>query len=58
MLAGDGVVKGNTFSRPTVHVEFVVGEVARGQVSLRVLRFSPVTVVPPMLCTDSAITSR
>jgi hypothetical protein len=29
-----------------VHVGFVVGEVALGQVSLRVLRFSPVNIIP------------
>jgi hypothetical protein len=54
MLAVDGFVKWNTFSRLAVHVGFVVDKVARGQVSLRVLRFSPATIVPQIwVCTDS-----
>ena len=32
-----------------VHVEFVVDKVALGQVSPRVLRFSPVSFIPPVL---------
>jgi hypothetical protein len=32
-----------------VHVGFVVDKVALGQVFLRVLRFSPVNFIPPVL---------
>jgi hypothetical protein len=32
-----------------VHVGFVVGKVALGQVFLRVLRFFPVSIIPPSL---------
>jgi hypothetical protein len=35
----------------SVHMGFVVGEVELGQVLLRVLRFSPVSVIPPGLHT-------
>ena len=35
-------------SRP-VHVGFVVDKVVQGQVFLRVLRFAPGTIFPPML---------
>jgi hypothetical protein len=31
----------------TIHVEFVVDKVAQGQIFLRVLRFSPVNIIPP-----------
>jgi hypothetical protein len=37
------------FDPELVHVEFVVDEVALGQVFLRVLRFSPVSFIPPVL---------
>jgi hypothetical protein len=33
----------------SVHVEFVVDKVALGQVFPRVLRFSPVNFIPPVL---------
>jgi hypothetical protein len=33
----------------SVHVGFVVDKVALGQVFLRVLRFSPVIIIPPWL---------
>jgi hypothetical protein len=33
----------------SVHVGFVVDKVALGQASLRVLRFSPVNIIPPWL---------
>jgi hypothetical protein len=33
----------------SVHVGFVVDKVALGQVFLRVLRFSPVNFIPPVL---------
>jgi hypothetical protein len=33
----------------SVHVGFVVDKVALGQVSFRVLRFSPVSFIPPYL---------
>jgi hypothetical protein len=35
----------------SVHVEFVVDKVALGQVVLRVLRFSPVDIIPPWIST-------
>jgi hypothetical protein len=35
------------FAPRSVHVGFVVDKVALGQVFLRVLRFSPVSIVPP-----------
>jgi hypothetical protein len=39
-----------TLQRPrSVHVVFVVDKVALGQAFLRVLRFSPLSVVPPWL---------
>jgi hypothetical protein len=34
---------------PPVHVGFVVDKVAMGQLSLSVLRLSPVTIIPPWL---------
>jgi hypothetical protein len=37
------------FDPGLVHVRFVVDKVALGQVFLRVLRFSPVNFIPPML---------
>jgi hypothetical protein len=37
------------FNPGSVHVEFVVDKVALGQVFLRVLRFSPVSFIPPVL---------
>ena len=37
------------FDPGSVHVGFVVDKVALGQVFLRVLRFSPVNFIPPML---------
>jgi len=45
MLAIDSVVNWNTFSRLAVHVGFLVDKVARGQVSLRVLWFSVLTII-------------
>jgi hypothetical protein len=33
----------------SVHVGFVVDKVAQGQFYLRVLRFSPVNIIPPLL---------
>jgi hypothetical protein len=33
----------------SIHVGFVVDKVALGQVSLRVLLFSPVSIIPPLL---------
>jgi hypothetical protein len=33
----------------SIHVGFVVDKVALGQVFLRVLRFSPVNIIPPSL---------
>jgi hypothetical protein len=33
----------------SIHVGFVVDKVALGQVFLRVLRFSPVDIIPPSL---------
>jgi hypothetical protein len=35
------------FVTGSIHVGFVVEKVALGQVSLRVLRFSPVNIIPP-----------
>jgi hypothetical protein len=35
------------FTLGSVHAGFVVDKVALGQVSLRVLRFSPASVIPP-----------
>jgi hypothetical protein len=37
------------FAPGSVHVVFVVGEVALGQFFLRVLRSSPVSIIPPWL---------
>jgi hypothetical protein len=37
------------FDPGSVHVEFVVDKVALGQVFPRVLRFSPVNFIPPVL---------
>jgi hypothetical protein len=39
ILAVEDVVKWNAFSSRAVHVGFVVGKVAGGQVSVRVLQF-------------------
>jgi hypothetical protein len=41
------------FDPRSVHVRFVVHEVALGQISLPVLQFSPVSIIPPMLHTHS-----
>jgi hypothetical protein len=38
---------GLIFAHGLFHVGFVVGKVALGQVYLRVLRFSPVNIIPP-----------
>jgi hypothetical protein len=43
------------FSPRAVHVEFVMDKVALGQVSLRVLRFFPVSIIPPLLHIHSCI---
>jgi hypothetical protein len=50
------LVAGLSLRRPglapgSIHVGFVVGKVALGQVFLRVLRFSPVSIIPPALQT-------
>jgi hypothetical protein len=37
------------FAPGSIHVGFVVDKVAVGQVFLRVLRFSPVSIIPPSL---------
>jgi hypothetical protein len=37
------------FDPGSVHVGFVVNKVALGQVFVRVLRFSPVSFIPPVL---------
>jgi hypothetical protein len=37
------------FLPKSIHVGFVVDKVALGQVFLRVLRFSPVIIIPPLL---------
>jgi hypothetical protein len=37
------------FTPGSIHVGFVVDKVALGQVFLRVLRFSPVNIIPPSL---------
>jgi hypothetical protein len=39
------------FAPKTVHARFAVDKVALGQVSLRVLRLSPVNIIPPWLST-------
>jgi hypothetical protein len=39
------------FASGSVHVRYVVGEVALGQASLPVLRVSPVNIIPPWLST-------
>jgi hypothetical protein len=46
------------FDPRSVHVRLVVDKVALGQVFLRVRPFSPVSVIPPMLHTDSVICYR
>jgi hypothetical protein len=35
------------FAPGSVHVELVVDKAALGKISLRVLRFSPVNIIPP-----------
>ena len=40
------------FDSRSVHVRFVANKVALGQVFLGVLRFSSVSIMPPMLHTD------
>jgi hypothetical protein len=45
------------FDPITVHLEFVVNRVAVGQVFLPVLRFSLVTVIPPVLRTRTDVYS-
>jgi hypothetical protein len=37
------------FAPGSIHVGFVVDKMALGQVFLRVLRFSPVNIIPPLL---------
>jgi hypothetical protein len=37
------------FAPWSIHVVFVVDKVGLGQVSLRVLRFSPANIIPPLL---------
>jgi hypothetical protein len=45
-----GINPGQTKKNPvSIHVGFVVGKVALGQVFPRVLRFSPVNFIPPVL---------
>jgi hypothetical protein len=39
------------FAPGSIHVGFAVDKVALGHVSLRVLRFSPVSIIPPSLST-------
>jgi hypothetical protein len=39
------------FAPGPVHVGFVVDKVALGQVSVRVIQFSPVGLIPPLLST-------
>jgi hypothetical protein len=43
------------FTPRAVHVGFVVDKVAPGQVFLRVVRFSPVNTIPPLLYIHSCI---
>jgi len=43
------------FDPKSVHVRFVVDKVSLGQVFLRLLQTSPVSVIPPVLHTDSFI---
>jgi hypothetical protein len=45
-----------SFDPRPVHLGFVVDKVALGHVSFRVLRFPPVTVVPPMFHTRLLVT--
>jgi hypothetical protein len=42
---------GLSLRRHGIHVRFVVDKVALGQVFLRILQFSPVSIIPPMLHT-------
>jgi len=46
------------FNPRQVHVEFVVGIVAMGQVLLSVVHIPPVIVIPPVLHTHSFIYQR
>jgi hypothetical protein len=39
----------------SVHVGFVVDKLALGQVSLQVLPFSPVNIIPPLLYTHESL---
>ena len=55
LLAGLSPWRLGFIPRP-VHVGFVVDKVALGQVSLRVCRFFPVSIIPPMLHTLLSIT--
>jgi hypothetical protein len=43
------------FAPRTVHMEFVLDKVAMGKFSLRVLQFSPVSIIPPLLHIHSCI---
>jgi hypothetical protein len=45
------------FNPRPVHVGFVVDKVAMGQVFLQVLRYSPVSIVPPLLHIPSLSTN-
>lgn len=44
------------FDPMSVGIGFVVGEVALGWISLRILPFSAVGIIPPVLCTHSFVT--
>jgi hypothetical protein len=50
-LVADPSPRSRGFYPRTVHVRYVVDKVALGRVFLRVLRFLPVTVIPPVLHT-------
>jgi hypothetical protein len=43
--------RGPEFDLPSIHVRFLVDNVVVGQVFLRILRFSLVDIIPPMLHT-------
>jgi hypothetical protein len=41
--------KRQVFAPDSVHVEIFVDKLALGQHSLRVIRFSPVSIIPPLV---------
>jgi len=51
MAQAVGLQRRPRFDARSVHVRSVMDQVAVGQVSLKVHRVSPVSAIPPLLCT-------